>query len=253
MGGQPFFSLEFCDGGTLAQAGRHPMEPRQAATLVEAVARAVGAAHRAGIVHRDLKPANILLQTAGGPLQVARRADTPSDKPAHRPGPSAIPKVSDFGLAKLLTSDTSESARSGAVLGTPSYMAPSRPRKVRGDGAAADVYVLGAILYECLTGRPPFQAATVVRDVGAGAESEPVPPRSSSRACRADLETICLKCLEKEPARRYATAEGLADDLRRFCEGRPVVARPVSRPERLRRWARRDPLPATLAASWPWP
>jgi serine/threonine protein kinase len=245
--GRPYFSLEFCSRGSLARrlAGA-PIDPRDAANLVEAVARAVAAAHRAGIVHRDLKPANILLQTPGSPLPVGSSADTPSDKPDVGPVPAAVPKVSDFGLAKLLTGDTSEATRSGGVLGTPSYMAPEQLDGAA--GPAVDVYALGAILYECLTGRPPFREATVLETLEVARSCEPVPPRQLRPGVPPDLETICLKCLEKQPARRYATAEALADELGRYCEGRPVLARPVSRPERLRRWTRRNPLPSALTA-----
>ena len=259
--GRPYFSLEFCGGGSLARklAGA-PMEPRRAAALVEAVARAVGAAHRAGIIHRDLKPANILLHPVhheGIDDKERKNKEVPPFGPRpdlDRSVPSSlclwgeyvVPKITDFGLAKLLTSDTSEPARSRAVLGTPAYVAPEQLDGAA--GPAADVYSLGAILYECLTGRPPFQAATVFETLELVRSHEPVPPHQLRPGVPPDLETICLKSLEKEAARRYATAERLADDLRCFCEGRPVVARPVSRPERLRRWARRNPLPATLAA-----
>jgi serine/threonine protein kinase len=247
--GRPFFSLEFCGGGSLARKlAAAPMEPRQAAALVEAVARAVAAAHRAGIVHRDLKPANILLQMMNdecGMRNEKAGAIQGSSFIIHHSS-FIIPKVSDFGLAKLLTSDAAEQTRSGAILGTPSYVAPEQLNGAV--GPAADVYSLGAILYECLTGRPPFRAATVLETLELVRSREPVPPRQLRPGVPADLETVCLKCLEKESGRRYATAEGLADDLRCFGEGRPVVARPVSRPERLRRWARRNPLPATLAA-----
>jgi tetratricopeptide (TPR) repeat protein len=230
LDGRPYFSLEFCAGGSLARrlAGA-PLPPGEAAALVEAVARAVGAAHRADIVHRDLKPANILLQAPG--LQ---------------PGGLAIPKVSDFGLAKCLTDDSSHLTQSCVVLGTPSYAAPEQVGGTA--GPAADIYSLGAILYECLTGRPPFKAATVLETLELARTRDPLPVRPQQPGVPADLETICLKCLEKEPARRYGSADELADDLRRFQQGRPVAARPVSRPERLWRWARRNPLPAVLSA-----
>ncbi len=259
--GRPYFSLEFCGGGSLApKLAGAPMEPRRAAALVEAVARSVGAAHRAGIIHRDLKPANILLHPVhhGGTEETERKNKESlpigPNPDLERSVPSSlclwgeyvVPKITDFGLAKMLTSDTAEPARSRAVLGTPAYVAPEQLDGAA--GPAADVYSLGAILYECLTGRPPFQAATVFETLELVRSHEPVRPHQLRPGVPPDLETICLKSLEKEPARRYATAEGLADDLRCFCEGRPVVARPVSRPERLRRWARRNPLPATLAA-----
>jgi eukaryotic-like serine/threonine-protein kinase len=221
--GRPFFSLEFCAGGSLAnKLAGGPLPPAEAAALVEAVARAVGVAHRAGIVHRDLKPANLLLAADG------------------------TPKVTDFGLAKSLTQDGQQLSRSGTVLGTPAYAAPEQFDGAA--GAAADVYALGAILYECLTGRPPFQAATVLETLALVRTREPVSVRQQQPGVPRDLETICLKCLEKEATHRYGSAEGLAGDLQRFREGRPVTARPVSRPERLRRWARRNPLTSGLAA-----
>jgi WD40 repeat protein len=217
--GLPYFSLEYADGGSLAQQlNGTPRPPAEAARLVEVLARAVQAAHARGVVHRDLKPANILL-TADG-----------------------TPKVTDFGLAKRLDEAAGPTA-SGAILGTPSYMAPeqagSRGQQV---GPAADVYALGAILYELLTGRPPFQAATPLDTVLQVISQEPVAPRQLPR----DLETICLKCLEKDPGRRYDSAEALADDLRCFREGRPITARPVGVLGRSWRWGRRNPAVAGL-------
>jgi tetratricopeptide (TPR) repeat protein len=221
--GRPFFSLEFCAGGSLAnKLAGGLLPPAESAALVEAVAHAVGAAHRAGIVHRDLKPGNLLLAADG------------------------TPKVTDFGLAKSLTPDGPPLSCTGVVLGTPSYAAPEQFDGAA--GPAADVYALGAILYECLTGRPPFRAATALETLALVRVHDPVPVRQQQPGVPRDLETVCLKCLEKVPARRYAAAEDLAEDLRRFREGRPVAARPVSRPERLRRWGRRNPLAAVLAA-----
>ena len=197
-------------------------------------------AHRQGIVHRDLKPANILLafnRNALGESQFPRSVRT-----SRLDG--LAPKVTDFGLAKSLA-DPSLS-RSGVVLGTPSYAAPEQVAGTA--GPAADIYALGVILYECLTGRPPFKAATVLETLELARTQEPVPVRQSQPGVPRDLETICLKCLEKEPARRYADAGELAEDLRCFREGRPVAARPVSRLEHLRRWAQRNPSIAGLAA-----
>jgi tetratricopeptide (TPR) repeat protein len=239
----PYFSLEFCAGGSLAaRLAGAPLPPDEAAALVEAVARAVHHAHRHGIVHRDLKPANILLASGG------REAPGTAEAPATSRPPLATytPKVTDFGLAKSMTSDSAGLTRSMSVLGTPSYAAPEQVEGVA--GPAADVYSLGAILYECLTGRPPFKSATVLETLELARTREPMPVRQPQPGVPRDLETICLKCLEKAPARRYGTAEELADDLARFREGRPITARPVSRAERLRRWARRNPMAAGLAA-----
>jgi serine/threonine-protein kinase len=200
--GLPFFSMEYCPGGSLAQklAGT-PLPAVEAARLVEALARAMQAAHAAQVIHRDLKPANVLLAADG------------------------TPKVSDFGLAKRL--DEAGQTASGAVLGTPSYMAPEQAGgKGKEAGPGADVYALGAVLYECLTGRPPFQAPTFLDTLRLVAETEAVPPRQLAPAVPRDLETICLKCLSKEPAQRYATAAGLAEDLRRFQDDRAILARP---------------------------
>ncbi len=216
--GGPYFVLEFVDGtGLDKQIAGKPQPPRAAALLVETLARAVQHAHEKGLVHRDLKPSNILITAAG------------------------TPKVGDFGLAKRLEGDAGHT-RTGAVVGTPSYMAPEqawgRPKAI---GPATDVYALGAILYELLTGRPPFLAATPLDTVLQVRNQEPVSVRRLQPQIPRDLETICLKCLEKEPARRYAGAAALADDLRRFLDGRPVWARPVGWWGRAVKWAKRRP------------
>lgn len=220
---QPFFALEFVGGGTLAKkiAGV-PQPPQQAAGILETLARTMHWAHRQGIVHRDLKPANVLL-TADGTL-----------------------KIADFGLAKRLEGDSSLT-QTGYIMGTPSYMAPEQAAgKTREVGPAADVYALGAILYEMLTGRPPFLGQSSWDILPQVLSSEPVPPGRLQPKVPRDLETICLKCLEKDPAKRYLTAEILADDLRRFDHGEPILARPVSMASRLWRWARRSPKVAGL-------
>jgi WD40 repeat protein len=224
--GLPYFSLEFCPGGSLAaKLDGTPLPPDRATQLVQMLARAMHAAHQAGIVHRDLKPANVLL-TADG-----------------------TPKITDFGLAKKLD-DAAGPTASGAVMGTPSYMAPEQAGgKSKQIGPAADVYALGAILYELLTGRPPFKAATSLDTILQVMSDEPVPPRRLQPKVPRDLETICLKCLEKEARKRYGSAQDLAEDLRRFHEGRPIVARPVGVVGRTWRWCRRNPLVATLATA----
>jgi tetratricopeptide (TPR) repeat protein/tRNA A-37 threonylcarbamoyl transferase component Bud32 len=224
--GLPFFTLEHVPGGSLAaKLGGTPLPPKEAARLVEQVARGVHYAHGTGIVHRDLKPANILLAADG------------------------TPKVTDFGLAKRVEVGAGLTA-SGAVLGTPSYMAPEQARgEGRHVGPAADVYALGAILYECLTGRPPFKAATMAETLLQVLSEEPVPPGRLLPGLPRDLETICLKCLQKERRKRYASADALAEDLRRFQAGEPIRARPVGRLERGWKWARRNPAMAGLAAA----
>jgi hypothetical protein len=221
--GLPFFTLEFVPGGSLAdKLNGTPLPPKEAARVVEQLARAVQYAHGKGIVHRDLKPANVLLAEGG------------------------TPKVTDFGLAKRVEVGTGLTA-TGAILGTPSYMAPEQAggHGKRG-GPAADVYALGAILYECLTGRPPFRAATLAETLLQVLSDEPASVRQLQPGVAADLETVCQRCLQKEPARRYASAADLADDLRRFQTGEPIKARPVGRTERAWRWCRRNPVVAGL-------
>jgi serine/threonine protein kinase len=227
LNGCPYFALEFVDGSSLARklAGE-PQAPRYAAAVVQAIARGIQAAHERGIVHRDLKPGNVLL-TAGG-----------------------TPKVTDFGLAKQLDDDLCQT-RTGAVMGTPPYMAPEQAAgRTKEIGPSADVYGLGAILYEMLTGRPPFRGTSVAETLEQVIKSEPVPPRRLQPKVPRDLETICLKCLQKEPKQRYPTAGALADDLRRFLAGEPIQAGPVGQGERLWRWCRRNPaLAAALAVA----
>ena len=222
--GRPYCVMEYLDGGTLQQrlAGQ-PLAPRPAAELLQALAHGIHAAHQAGIVHRDLKPSNVLMSGEGLPAQP--QAEMPKTT-THQI------KITDFGLAKRLDADTGHT-RTGAILGTPSYMAPEQAAgKTNAVGPAADVYALGAILYELLTGRPPFKAAFVLDTLEQVRSQEPVPPSRLQPGVPRDLETICLKCLHKEPRRRYASAAALADDLHRFLEGKPVEARPIGRVER---------------------
>jgi WD40 repeat protein len=240
--GLPFLALEYVDGHSLArQFGGTPQPARAAAQLVATLARAMHAAHLRGIVHRDLKPANILLKKAeGGRMKDESNAFISSDSSFILPPSAFVPKITDFGLAKKL--DSEGQTRTGAVMGTPSYMAPEQAAgEGHTVGPAADVYALGAILYELLTGRPPFKGPTPLETIRQVLEEEALPPsRLQSRIPR-DLETICLKCLHKEPGQRYASAAELADDLERYLAGEPIRARPVTRAERLVKWVKRHP------------
>jgi WD40 repeat protein len=223
--GLPYFTLEYVDGGSLAhKLDGTPLPPAEAAELVETLARAVHYAHTNGVVHRDLKPANVLLAQDG------------------------TPKITDFGLAKKV--EGGGVTRSGAIMGTPSYMAPEQAGgQTKQIGPATDLYALGAILYECLTGRPPFKAATDLDTILQVISDDPVPPTQLQSKTPRDLETICLKCLRKEPEKRYATAHGLADDLQRFLNNEPITARPVGRVERGLKWVRRQPALAAMIAA----
>ena len=228
--GRHYFTMDFIDGHSLAEEIREePLPPRQAAEIVLAAAKAVQYAHEQGTVHRDLKPANLLLAADGAPL------------------------ITDFGLAKILDSvdeqSRAELTASGQILGTPSYMSPEQALgKVGSVGKSADIYALGAILYACLTGRAPFVADTPVDTLFQVMRNEPVSPRSLNSKVPKDLETICLKCLEKDPHKRYVTAEFLADDLQRYLQGRSILARPAGRMSKAWRWCRRNPLVACLLA-----
>lgn len=265
--GFPFFSLEFVAGGNLAERLKQgPLRSGEAAVLVEALARAMQYAHEHGIVHRDLKPLNILLEGTRSQESGARSQGSgndkketiiknPADKTLNRPELPAsrsaaslpidakplIPKISDFGLAKQLDAEDALT-RTGAIMGSPSYMAPEQAfGQSKNVGPAADIYALGAILYECLTGRPPFKGASVADTLEQVRTMEPITIRTFAKEIPADLETICLHCLHKDPLRRYASAEALADDLRRFQEQKPISVRPVSNFERAWRWCRRNP------------
>jgi serine/threonine protein kinase len=238
--GRPYFTMELMGGGALDRklAGK-PQPVRDAAELLLTLAQAIHASHRAGIVHRDLKPGNVLL-TADG-----------------------LPKVSDFGLAKFVVEDVFAAGtdnhtpsaphvhtRTGSIMGTPSYMAPEQAAgQTKEIGPATDVYALGAILYEMLTGRPPFEGPTFVETLEQVRQREPVAPRQLQPGVPRDLETICLKCLRKEPPHRYVSALAMVEDLQRFLAGQPIQARPVGRLHRAWKWTQRNPLKAVTVAA----
>jgi ABC-type amino acid transport substrate-binding protein len=229
--GCPYFTMPLVEGGSLQQRlAPGPLPAGEAAWLVRRVADAVQYAHDRGVLHRDLKPANVLLQPGG---------------------PAPAPRLTDFGLARAVGGGAALTG-TGEVLGTPSYMAPEQAAgKLKEVGPASDVYGLGALLYALLTGRPPFQADTPLDTLVQVVGEEPVPPRRVNPQVPADLETVCLKCLEKEPARRYPSANAVAEELGRFEAGQPVLARPVGRLGRAWRWCRRNPAvagPSALAA-----
>lgn len=222
----PYFSLEFIAGSSLdKKLDKKPQPPRDAAAMVETLARAMHYAHSHGIVHRDLKPANVLVTDDG------------------------VPKITDFGLAKDIGEDSGMS-RDGQAMGTPSYMPPEQARgDIAALGPLADVYSLGAILYEMLVGRPPFLGANPYDTLLQVLKKEPLAPSQLVPRLPKDVETICLKCLEKDPAKRYTSAEALAEDCRRYRAGEPILSRPISGPERAWRWCKRNPRVAGLLAA----
>jgi serine/threonine-protein kinase len=254
--GRPYFTMEYVEGGSLAQKLMGtPQCVHFAAAWTATLADAVQVAHQGGIIHRDLKPANILLQRkpklpipdfqTGTPNSASPSPATPLD---YRIA-DYDPKIADFGLARHFERD-SVLTQSGTPVGTPSYMAPEQAMgKTQSIGPLVDVYSLGAVLYELLTGRPPFRGESPAETLLQVIHHDPVPPSRLNPKVPRDLETICLKCLEKEPARRYATAAAMADDLRRLEEGRPILARPMGWPERSWRWCRRKPAAAGLLAA----
>lgn len=223
--GKPYMALELVEGGSLEDYRRGEPQPESfAARITHTLAGAMHLAHSAGLVHRDLKPQNVLLT---------------KDHTA---------KITDFGLVKRLDRSESQMTRHGSVMGTASYMAPEQSRGETAIGPAADIHALGAILYCLLTGRPPYLGGNIFDTIQQVRSEEPVPPSRLRPKLSKDLETICLKCLQKDPARRYSSAEALADDLDRYLTGRPIQARPIGIPERAWRWTRRNPLAATVAA-----
>jgi tetratricopeptide (TPR) repeat protein/predicted Ser/Thr protein kinase len=227
--GRPYFVMEYLEGGSLAQKlASSPLAPRAAVKLLAALAEAMQYAHSQGVLHRDLKPSNILLTA------------------------DEQPRITDFGLAKQTAVEAElpaeQRTESGAILGTPSYM-PAEQAMGQAVGPAADVYALGAILYECLTGRPPFRAATMLDTLQQVRSQEPVAPSRLQPGLPRDLETVCLKCLEKDPRKRYASAQELAEDLKRWQAGQPIRARRVGRLERAWKWTRRNPGVAGLLAA----
>lgn len=222
--GQPFFAMELVSGPSLADLVRsQPVPPKRAARYVRTVAQAIAHAHSAGVLHRDLKPSNVLLDE--------------EDQP----------RITDFGLAKLVDS-AADLTRTGEVLGSPNYLPPEQVAG-RPVGTTGDIYSIGAILYQLLTARPPFAADSVAATLQQVLQGDPIPPRFLNAGIPIDLETICLKCLRREPSRRYANAADLAADLTRFEAGEPIEARPVSRSERLALWCRRKPALAAVSTA----
>jgi len=232
--GLPFLAMEFIDGETLsARLRRGPLAPADAARLARQVALALEHVHASGLLHRDLKPSNLILEPAGQPAT----GDSVDDA---REGKSWRPRLIDFGLTKRLEG-AGEMSRTGGLLGTPAYMSPEQAGdKIDLLGPRSDLYSLGAVLYQCLTGQPPFPSDSEANTLQMIRHVDPPHPRLFNRRIPRDLETICLKCLRKEPAGRYPSAAALADDLGRFLASKPILARPAGPVERLWSWARRN-------------
>jgi tetratricopeptide (TPR) repeat protein len=245
----PFLALEYVDGGSLQdRLATTPPAPAEAAGLIQTVARAVHHAHERGLVHQDLKPANILISGFGvrglGFGQAEVRNHIPGVTEGLNPKPeSLVPKVADFGLARDLSAATTR-----GVVGTPGYMAPEQAGAGGEITVRTDVYSLGAVLYECLTGRPPFAESTAEETLASVREREPIPVRQVRPTTPRDLAAVCETCLQKDPVLRYASAADVADDLARYRRGEPIAARPVGKLERAWKWACRRPVVATLAA-----
>ena len=246
--GHPFLAMEWVEGGSLAnRLDGQSWRPGEAASLLETLAHAIHVAHSEGVIHRDLKPANILLQTGGGGRKTDQGGSSRSGFTAD-PASGLLPKITDFGLARPIEGGVSLT-QSGLLVGTPGYMAPEQAGGTGRRalvGPAADIYALGVILYQLLTGQLPFQGDSTLEVLRAVTSDEPVRPRRWQPRVPRDLEAITLHCLEKEPTRRYPSALALAEDLQRFRTGKPVTARPVGRGARLARACRRRPLTALL-------
>ncbi len=244
----PYLALEFVEGGSLAGKIKGIPQPvAESADMVATLARAIHYAHEQGIIHRDLKPANVLMCTP--PQSATPRHDRSPSSSWSSARFATLPKISDFGLARLIDDQASHSI-GNAIVGTPSYMAPEQADCGLHDaGASTDIYSLGAILYEMLTGRPPFIGKTSFDTVLQAQHEEPIAPRRIRPQLPLDLQTICLKCLRKEPDKRYSSAADVAVDLERFLVGRPILARPVGRVESCWRWCRRNPIVASLVVA----